>query len=226
MNELFIYEHLGLGDHIMCHGLIRTYIETNIFEKYYLFAKKHNTPAVKYMFRDISNLEILPVNDDADVHGILSTKVGARVLVIGFRNLGGECIDKCFYGQAGIDISKKWDNFKIDRDLDREKEVIKIFKAEKPYIFVHEDIKRNMLIDKSYLGKKKIVYPDIELCDNLFHYCSLIEQADEVHCIESSFLHMIDCMGLNKNLYAHRYSKEIDMWSRPIYKNVLKIIEK
>ena len=41
---------------------------------------------------DISNLEIIYVNSDEDVRTILNRQV-TKVLVIGFNNLGGECID-------------------------------------------------------------------------------------------------------------------------------------
>jgi hypothetical protein len=56
-----IYHHLGLGDHISCHGIIRYYCE--IEDNVTIFSKKHNYKNIEYMFNDLKNLSILQYND-------------------------------------------------------------------------------------------------------------------------------------------------------------------
>ena len=58
----------------------------------------------------------------------------------------------------------------------------------------------------------------------MFDYCYLIENAKEVHTIESSFQFMIDSLELNSENYAHRYPRYLTEGEKPIYKTVKKII--
>ena len=62
---IYLYHHLGLGDHIICNGLVR--LLTKNEKTYGLFCKEHNVKSVSFMFRDIKNLSIIPVNNDGDV---------------------------------------------------------------------------------------------------------------------------------------------------------------
>ena len=51
----YIYHHLGLGFHIICNGLVRSLINFN--ERYVMFVKEPNLTFVKFMYRDLNNLE-------------------------------------------------------------------------------------------------------------------------------------------------------------------------
>ena len=64
-NNFFIYHHLGLGDHFHCNGVVRFLIQKKHLNKNIkLFAKKKYSEMVKFMYRDIENLEIVPISND------------------------------------------------------------------------------------------------------------------------------------------------------------------
>ena len=57
---VFIYRHLGLGDHFHCNGVVRFIITKKYQNKNFkLFAKKKYYEMVKFMYRDIKNLKII-----------------------------------------------------------------------------------------------------------------------------------------------------------------------
>ena len=63
--DVFIYHHLGLGDHFHCNGVVRFLIQKKHLNKNIkLFAKKKYSEMVKFMYRDIENLEIVPISND------------------------------------------------------------------------------------------------------------------------------------------------------------------
>jgi hypothetical protein len=62
MNEIYILHHLGLGDHISCHGIVRYFCEQ--YKKVYLFVKEHNFENVRFMFNDIKNIEFIKGDDE------------------------------------------------------------------------------------------------------------------------------------------------------------------
>ena len=61
----YIYHHLGLGDHIICNGIVRHYNE--IFKSVTVFCKPHNFTNVEYMYRDNGSIIILPIGEDSDI---------------------------------------------------------------------------------------------------------------------------------------------------------------
>jgi hypothetical protein len=75
----------------------------------------------------------------------------------------------------------------------------------------------------------RIVRPELGLVDTIFGYAKLIEQAKQVHCIESSFAFMVDLMKLNTEFYIHRYSRPlegydaVDLFGK--YKNAKEILK-
>jgi hypothetical protein len=59
------------------------------------------------------------------------------------------------------------------------------------------------------------------LTDNLFDFCDVIEKAEEIHVIDSSFMFLIDCLPYeapNQKLFVHRYARPNAAWNLPILK--------
>lgn len=112
-------------------------------------------------------------------------------------------------------LNKKWDNFYLKRNLLREKQIyydMLGLKNNERYVFLHEDkwnqdedrtIKRH-LINSDIRIISITDYPNISIFDTAF----LIERAEEVHVINSSFRTFIDLMNIkHNNLYYHKYTR-------------------
>lgn len=215
---------MGMGDHIICNGLIRKLI--NPSEEYSIFVKQHNLGNVEHMFSDLPNMKYI-VGDDAQVHQFIRSNGLKRsdVIMIGFDGLDKtKSFDESFYHQHKVDFNEKWDSFYSPRNLEREKRLAECFGELGDYIFVHDDERYRISLDK--LPKDvKIIKPVIGLTKNMFNYAYLIENALEVHCIESSFGFMCDNMALSKNLYYHRYARTLpNSFETPVYRNFKHII--
>ena len=119
-------------------------------------------------------------------------------------------VDANFYSQANLDLQIRWTSFSYTRDLEKEKSLVKQFiQTSKPYIFLHEDPLRNYIIDRSRLPHGiQIISPNPYLKSySLFDYRMIIENAEEIHCIESSFSAYIDNLMLGNLKFAHRYAR-------------------
>ena len=53
METVFIHHHLGLGDHIICNGLVREFAKSYNIN---LFCKSKNMYNVSVMFADVKNI--------------------------------------------------------------------------------------------------------------------------------------------------------------------------
>ena len=205
MIELYIYHHLGLGDHLICNSIIRYY--SKLYDKIYLFVKNRNLSSVEFMYRDLKNISYI-IGDDDNVRTYINNNIKKNFLVIGFVNFTKINInfDEFFYLQSKLNFKNKWTNFHIERDIVSEKKLFDSYNLKKnEYIFVHDDKIRGYIIEDNLLPKDiKIIKPDIKLNNNFFDYIYIIENAKEIHCIDSSYLNLIDLLQIKNDLYFYK----------------------
>lgn len=208
-NIKFVHHHLGMGDHISCHGIVRYLCETN--ETIGLFVKPHNYENVKYMYNDLQNLILFQMDDYQAIKFIKDNEI-TDVIRIGLA-VGGDSskckrqnLEEDFYLMADLSPELKTQKFFINRNYEREIELFNSLNLEKKeYIFVHDGndgIKSTLkFIDNDSI----IVKPTTH---GLFDWMFVIENSKEIHCIDSSFICLIDCMDTKDiPLYNHRYVK-------------------
>lgn len=226
MSNILIYHHLGLGDHFMCHGIVREYCKK--YSKVGLFCHHHNFESVSFMFRDLKNLSIIKGDDTLAkkyIENNKNSKEYDEIKIIGYENLdrnSGEKLEVQFYKIAGVDLNKIWEGFYVERDFDREKAIFEKFAPKNEYVFLHDDQERDFAINEKKLDPKyEIFRPNPNITSNVFDYLMIIEGAKEVHVIDSSFMFMIDCLPEKENypkLFIHRYSRANPNWKLPILK--------
>lgn len=206
----YIYNHLGLGDHIICNGLYRELIDKN--DSYTLFVKHHNIETVSFMLKDLNNIKIIGVEDDMGVFYYLSKNNIDKnsVILIGFCEIpiiGAKEFDDTFYIQHNIPFEKRWSSFKCVRNFESEKKLFNKYNVrEGEYVFIHDDKSRGYEIDESYIINKElpIVRPIVGLTKNSFDYCYLMQNSIESHFIDSSFRLIFDSLQLrNDNIFFH-----------------------
>lgn len=235
MSSILLYHHLGLGDHIMCHGIVREYCKK--YDRVGIFSKPHNYPSVSFMYRDLSNLIIIKGNDDYAKKFIFLNKLKLgkyryhTVKIVGHEYLNRTSnvpLEQQFYQVAGVDFTKKWENFFVKRDAAKEESIFKKVSLGNEYVFIHEDTERGFKINRTYVNKNYAVFtPDKKLTDNIFDYCLIIEKANEIHVIDSSFMFLIDCLPYEnptQKLFIHRYARENEEWLLPVLKKSWNII--
>jgi hypothetical protein len=208
----YIYHHLGLGDHIVNNGMVRYfYKEYGVIT---LFAYKHNVKNVQYMYRDLEKFRVIGIESDAQADQYIINN-DLDCIKIGFGDLSNYmpeiAFDKAFYMIAELDFSVRFDEFYFERDLKKEKKVLDTLNPTgEKYIFVHDDADRGFSIDMNKIKTEhKIIVNDKTF--NVFDYISLIENAEEVHFMQSSFKELICSYDLEKpTLYQHNYVRQYD----------------
>jgi hypothetical protein len=203
----YIYHHLGLGDHIICNGLVRCMINPN--EKYSMFVKEHNLDSVRFMYKDLKNLTFLVGDDDFAKNFIHVNNISKENLIIaGFgRHPNSKEFDDSFYLQNNLPFKYRWEKFYVERDYESEKKIFKMYDVnENDYVFVHDDDERNININNTKIVNKnlKVIKPNKKLTSNIFDYCYLMENSAELHFIDSSFRLLYDSLlNQKENLFYH-----------------------
>lgn len=183
---MFVHHHLGLGDHLICNGLVRFIAER---ERVKLFCKTQNEFNLKLMYSDNSNIEIIGVYNDFEAEKIANNHPKYIRLGVGLNhNYPGEMEkywDKVFYYQIGIDFDHSWKSFKYNKSTSQNSI------PNEPYV---------LLCNQGSDGIDRLDYSVIDHRlqkkysnnGNFFDNIELIQNAKEIHCINSSYIHLID----------------------------------
>ena len=218
-----IYQHLGLGDIILCNGLIRHLISTEInSKKFFLICKNSNSKSASFMYRDIKNLKIIPINEKKDekkeVNIFLKKFINKEVnyikighefyvptefLNINNKNNRWPC-DIVFYKQFNLPFKFRYTKSFWKRNLDSEKKLFNKLTNNKKYAFIHDDVSRDLIIDEKHVSKNlKIIRNNHN--ELIFNYGLLLENADEIHVMESSFRQLMETLNIKtKKLFLYK----------------------
>ena len=195
-----------------------------------------NYISVAFMYHDLQNLTVISATEEETKKLLVGNSETCGLLydevkTVGFEHLNrlsGVSLEKQLYKIAGVDLSKKWDNFFVERDFDKERALFNRVAPTSEYVFLHEDAPRNYKIERRLIDKKYAVFePDEKLTENIFDYCAIIEKATEIHVIDSSFMFLIDCLKYEKpeqKLFIHRYARENETWKLPVLKKNWQIL--
>lgn len=202
LNQIYINCHLGLGDNIVVNGLCRKIAKSNPSYNIVVPTWEHNTLNVKYMFRDISNISVIAVQNNTSFINInYSQIINANIP----NTLSyDEYYDDVFYLAAGENPSVKQSHFYIERDniLEDQTYINLIGNKFNEYIFLHE--KDDIKIDRNKLPKLPIITAHKNI--PIFSLLKIMEHAHSCHLIPSCFISLMMCKKYCKNVYAHMYT--------------------
>lgn len=193
MRSAFVHHHLGLGDHIVCNGLVREVLKVG-FDFLYLPVKKHNYETVGRMYSDESRIMCLPVSTDADVPHLPQLMRSSKFYRVGFEKCRADW-DVSFYDSIGVPFQKRWDSFRVSRDQSREASLLRTLNLNEgdAFTLIHDtgSVGRFPISVSNDAGRIVRVEP---LTDSMLDWCGVIERAKEIHCIDSSFIHLAQSM--------------------------------
>lgn len=205
--SIYIYHHLGLGDSIICSGIVR-----QLAKEYDLICvpcKYHNLESINYLYHDLEQVAVRAVVDDEEATMFGNQVWKGEKLYLGVHGeppFFAERFDQEFYRQAGMSMQLRWDNFFVKREPAMEAPVLAKYE-EKPFCqFTHDDPERGFVIQgKSHKGFQ----PDRSITGNIFAYIPVLERVDFINCINSSFALLVDSIALPQNpkLFLHAYAR-------------------
>lgn len=206
MPMIYLYHHLGLGDHIICNGLVRTLAE-NIHIK--LLCKSSNYANVFAMYKNEESIDVIPVSSDNEAAAICSRNTCLKSgSAVGGKIYYDAHWDEGFYRDLDIPFNNSWSKFRCNRDDEKEDKAFNELTENKKYVFVHStDSKQIDRVDWTKINSKyKIVRPHKNY--SILDHCKIIEKAEEIHCINSAFIHLVDRLNIDTHkLFYHRNFK-------------------
>lgn len=204
LKKLFLLSHLGLGDMFTMNGAVR-YLSL-FYDEIIILSQAQHINTVSNIYKDDQRIKIV------DIESEKFTDTNYQQIMKKYRDNGYECrgcgvydgqttyvdLQKCifyikFYIDLGLDFKIFREYAYIYRDHEAESQLYSDTVKEAKYIFSHE--KNNWPCIQSDLTVYK-PQPEIPL----LHYCKIMENAAELHLIDSSF----SCLAVKLNLKAKR----------------------
>jgi hypothetical protein len=214
--EILIRGHLGLGDGLVINGLVRHYA---VDHEVSIVCKPHNQISLAFMYRDDPKISLVTteneqgmIDDDfADAACRHVKDHGKKVLLLGMygdrKKYNAQSWDNSMYDQAGVPFDNRWNDFRCSRQPSCEL----VAPKDHSFVFVHDDASRGFAIPEHRLPQRKpIIRPSPGKTDNIFAYWDLIEHAEEIHMIDSSFAILADSLPdlKAKKLVVHLYARK------------------
>lgn len=205
--RIVVHHHQGLGDIIICNGLVNYLSEQ--FEKIILPISENYYEQICYLYTENPKVEIIKIKNESEVYNIFHKK---QILRVGFEKNFGK-FNTSFYKQLNIPYSLSFDFFHVPRDNKKETELmnhlIKIHKVDTKYRLIHRSSSYGQ-VELGLDGSLPNIYieKDTDIFNNIFLYTKLIENAEEIHCIDSSILHLVERIPTKSNLFFHPIKKQ------------------
>ena len=231
---LIIYTHQGMGDQIECNGLVRDICKNGIrgvkYNHVEIVVKETHTDTVEFMYRDepkIKKVHIIPddvswdyAREYAWVTGMAEDQ-GTDICMVGHREYfdniphfqkNQQVAGQAFYALVELPWSDRIDKFHVERDYEQEQRVFeKLNPDNEKYIFVHDGIDKGFALAPHLMPTEfKVIKNDPT--ENIFYMLKILENAEEIHCMSSSYLCLIDSFHkvINfKNLVYHWYVRKV-----------------
>jgi hypothetical protein len=190
--------HFGLGDNLVCLGLMRALSRRNPQIRYYYACLPRCYHSLAWMFQNLDNVFLFPIDGGREVRQFTSF-LRARYAPIGIDGVDIKRFDESFYEQHKVPFEARWSDCDVPPGPKSDWLYEKLNPHHEPYILVCNDESGLVSYDLKIAnleGKKVItVAPET---NNIFDWTKLVLMADEIHTIDTSFVHFVESLLHNR----------------------------
>jgi hypothetical protein len=192
---LVIEPRFGLGDSIVCNGIIRELAKSSLYRSiYFVCPNPKNYHSVVWMFLDLPNVYVIAGQNGRQARQ-LSGFLNAQYLALGVKDIEKhyDHWDQYFYDQASVPLEKRWESSHIPEGPNSSTLYEKLNPLNEEYILVcrHQSggVPYELQIPNPNKHKVIEVYP---ASTNFFDWIKLIRHAKEIHAIDTSLVHLVE----------------------------------
>lgn len=206
-NDIVVIEpHLGLGDNLICLALVRELSISNPQKKFYYACLHRCYHSLSWMFSDLDNIFLFAVSNGREARQLVGLLNGSY-WPIGVEGVDIQRFDAYFYEQHGVDFGLRWKNGHTPAGQRSDDLFEQCNPAHEPYMLVCNQesglVSYDLRISNPH--NKKIIQVG-PLTNNIFDWTRLTLEADEIHTIDTAFIHFVESTLYQKStptLYYH-----------------------
>ena len=217
--------HLGLGDNLVCIALVRELVAREPKTIFYYPCPLTSFHTIAWIYRDLPNLFPIPIQYGREIRQLVGF-FNARHVMVGVQDVDIKRFDAFFYEQHEVPFESRWLNTYVDPGPAADSLFQKLNPCSEPYLLICSrqsgNVDYELAIDNPL--QKKCIYVE-PLTTNLYDWMNLTLQADEIHTIDTSFVHFVENVLANCNvkpsLFYHLIRPSQTEFSRQLPWNVV-----
>lgn len=215
MSALIVWHHAGLGDHLICNGLVNYLADQH--DVIYLPCKRAYLETIRCLYVDQPKVEVFPVDRWPDDVERFRRNRQCEILRVGHEQADQRKFDVSFYRQVGIPFEVRYTRVALPHIIPHEDELYERLAPGREYCLIHREGSLGVF-KLAFTPTLPVVYVEqkTDPFKNLLAYRKLICHAAEIHCINSSVIHLVDSLPTNASLFYHDV-KPINFTLRPAW---------
>ncbi len=193
--DLVVIEpHLGLGDSLISLGLVRALVSREPKTRFYYACRCNCYHSLVWMFQDLNNLFLFVIESGREARQ-MADFLNARYLPLGVDSVDIKRFDGYFYQQHQVPFEERWQNAVVPAGLQSEALFEKLNPNHESFILVANDdpTSTEHVLQITNADNKKLIYVHPET-NNIFDWTKLALLADEIHSIDTSFVHFLESL--------------------------------
>lgn len=192
--------HLGLGDAIICAPIIAKLASKH--DEVIVPSWKHNEVSVQSFFVNHPNVKVVSIEDhNSYMADFADSELKLGVYSKDYHQEDGENFIMWFYRQAKMTQEERWNwcpiyeaALKCDLEYNPQYPL-----NETVFIQFHKDFRLKIFHEKATNS--------VPLEGSILRYAELLMISPEIHCIDSSFLHLAESLPIKGRLFYHQYAR-------------------
>ena len=216
-DKLFFMGQLSLGDNFLLSGMVHYYADR--CQELHVPVWPHFYETIDTLYQDHPHIHVVGLNPlDQGENQYVEQHRLSRIL----RTNLTHCRIKNFeltpmwdlqlYAMHELSYELRYKNFRLPGYVEKAEELYQTLSGGEPYIIVHRRTSEhpngipfnlNEFREYNNLPDIKIIEIEPGLTNNMMQYVKLIQCAEEIHCVPSSFHCLVDSMNTNAKLYFH-----------------------
>jgi len=225
-DKLFFLGSVGLGDSFVQSGIVNHFADRCL--ELHVPAQPKFYKTIKTLYQDHPNIKVVPLepNEDEQNQYVAAHRL-SRILAI---PLAQTVIRKYpiipmwdiqTYSNFELSFELRYSNFRLPNHIEGSEELYNVLSNNEPYILVHrytgdspEGIPINIPGFRKNAGLNdnvRIIEIKEGITDDMMQYVKLIQCAEEIHCVPSSFHCLVDSIQTNARLYFHDIREKTSM---------------
>jgi hypothetical protein len=206
-NCIVLEPHMGLGDALICLGLIKTLAAREKNCQFYFACLPSYFHSIAWMFKDLSNVFPIVVSSGREARQYAQFK-NAQYLPIGINNVDIRRFDESFYEQHLVPFHSRWDLAQTSAGPNASGLFHQLNPKNLPYRLICRQDSSGTKHTLNLEGATDLI--DIEVypaTNNIFDWAKLVLEAREIHTIDTAFIHFVENtvpVDSKQNLSFHR----------------------
>ena len=196
----------GLGDSLLCIGLIKE-LAKKYPDSFFYYAciapKSYHT--IAWILNDVSNVYPIPVKGGKEARQ-LSGFWNCEHWEIGVSYVDLKRLDASYYEQHGIPFERRWERGQIKAGPQSNALRKQFSSNNEKYIIACNIASSNVSFNLNIQNPDghKIIYVH-PVTNNLCDWIGLMENASEIHTIDTSFIHLVESYFYGSSSYPKLY---------------------